>query len=278
MISSPGGFLLLSLLAATKPVPRPGPTPPPTVAGVVTTFTIGATAPVEKVKSAEARALVGQKAPVELRAMFAQDLTRLEVVSRDFVLPAGTVLLHKAGDRYYVIADPRSKTYVVMDAGVLMEALEGAAGVANSNYGGKVLHTDEKKMIAGLPARRSVLNVRYASSIPFENDRILVQRVAAVEVWHTPELPAGAALEHLFLKFREDGTGAIRKELTREVGFPLEIDFAVRNEGAKGDAVQPGSFHLEVKQVAQEKKLNSSLFTLPPPGYAEVKKNPFAGK
>jgi len=37
------------------------------------------------------------------------------VLSTDFVLPAGTLVMHKAGDRYYVIADPKEKTYLVMD-------------------------------------------------------------------------------------------------------------------------------------------------------------------
>ncbi len=67
----------------------------------------------------EAQAMVGAlKAPTSVVSRFylAQDLSRQEIVSTDFVLPAGTVLLHRAGDRAYVVADPGTKTYAVMDA------------------------------------------------------------------------------------------------------------------------------------------------------------------
>ena len=101
----------------------------------------------------------GSKAPTSVVSTFylAQDLSRQEILSTDFVLPAGTVLLHRAGDKAYVVADPRTKTYAVMDAETLLAALEGGAGIVNSQYAAKVVHTDERKTIAGAgrPARAS---------------------------------------------------------------------------------------------------------------------------
>ena len=41
-------------------------------------------------------------------------------------------LLHKAGDRFYVLADPKAQTYVIMDAADLLTALEGGQGIVNT--------------------------------------------------------------------------------------------------------------------------------------------------
>jgi len=39
--------------------------------------------------------------------------------------------------------------------------------------------------------------------------------------------------------------------------------------------IQPGSFHFLVSDVKLEKKLDAALFTLPPPGYHKLEKNPY---
>src|SRR5687767_7481165 len=127
---------------------------PADVPGYIATVTIealardlrptGATSP-------EAQAMLGAlKTPTSLVSRFylAQDLSRQEIISTDFALPAGTIVLHRAGDKAYVVADPAAKTYAIMDAEALLSALEGGAGIVDSQYTARVAHTDDKKVIA----------------------------------------------------------------------------------------------------------------------------------
>lgn len=268
--------------------PRPGIAalePPPDVPGYIATVQVeaiardlkptGATAP-------EAQAMLGTlKAPTSVVSTFylAQDLSRQEIVSTDFVLPAGTVLLHRAGDKAYVVADPSTKTYAVMDAEALLAALEGGAGILNSQYAAKVLHTDDRKMIAGLQARKSVVTVTYVTSMPLENDRILVQQKNDIEIWHTPGLSSAGAMDHFFFKFQRDKTGEVRKTLAQDIGFPLEVKLVVTQAGTgpKAGTVQPGSLHATVTELKKEAKLDSTLFRIPPAGYRRVERLPFFG-
>jgi len=262
-------------IAAAQPIPE-------TVAGYVVTADIQAIAPELQASARatpEARAMAGALrniSKLQSRFSMAQDLSRQEIVSTDFVLPAGSLVMHKAGDRFYVIADPKSQSYVVMDAGDLFKALEGGAGIVNTAYDAKVVHTFERKDIAGFPSRKSIVTVTYAASIPLENERIMVQQQNDIEIWHTSHLVSSAALEHLFFKFQQDRTGAVRKIVSADIGFPMEIHFVVTQQGAKkGTPPQAGSFHMVVTEVKQEKKLASSLFAIPPPGYRKLDKNPY---
>jgi hypothetical protein len=133
--------LAASVTLAQSPSPTPRTTlggalePPPEVAGYVVSVKIDAVARELKptgTTAPEAEAMLGTlKAPTAILSTFylAQDLSRQEIGSTDFFLPAGTVILHRAGDKAYVIADPTTKTYAVMDAGTLLGALEGGAGI-----------------------------------------------------------------------------------------------------------------------------------------------------
>jgi len=198
-------------------------------------------------------------------------------VSTDFILPAGTFLLHQAGERFYAIADPRAKTYLVMDSEALLSALEGAAGIVDTQYQARVRHTDEKRAIAGYDCRKSIVTVTYARSIPFENDRVLVNRKNDVEVWHTEKLVSSAALDHLFFKFQRDKTGEVKKAVAPQIGFPMEVRFVVtQGEGTrKAPTVQPGSFEMKISEVKKEADLDSELFRIPPAGYRQTEKNPY---
>jgi hypothetical protein len=272
-----------------KPMERPGaptgtpPTPPPTVAGYIVTMKITALAPELKGSSKaapEAQVLMGalrNVSSLESRVYLTPDLSRQEILSTDFVLPAGTVVLHKAGDKFYVIADPKAKTYHVMDSAQLLSALEGGAGIVNSAYDASVRHTEEKKVIAGLNCRKSIVTVSYASTIPLENDRILVQQKNEIEVWHTSALVSSAAMDHLFFKFQKDKTGVVQKTLAQEIGFPMEVNFVITQAGAgkKTQEAQPGSFHMLVSDVKQEKKLDSGLFFIPPPEFRRLERSPY---
>jgi hypothetical protein len=255
---------------------------PEFIEGYVLTAEIEAIAPEMKSSSKaapEAQLLAGALrgvAKLQSRFTMAQDISRQEILSPDFVVPAGTLALHKAGDRFYVLADPQAKTYVVMDAADLFTALEGGAGIVNTAYEAKVVHGSERRTIAGYPAKRSVVTVTYASSIPFENDRMLVQQQNEIEIWHTAHLVSGVALDHLFFKFQQDRTGACRKVIAAEIGFPLEIRFVITPQGAKkGTAPQPGSFQMRVTDVKVEKKLDTRLFDIPPGGYRKLEKSPY---
>ena len=268
--------------------PRPGVPalePPPQVPGYIVTVEVQGIARDLKATAAaapEAQTMLGAlKATTSVVSTFylAQDLSRQEIVSTDFVLPAGTVLLHRAGDRAYVVADPGTKTYAVMDAETLLAALEGGAGIVDSQYTARVLHTDDRKMIAGLQARKSVVTVSYVTSMPLENDRILVQQTNDIEIWHTSGLSSAAAMDHFFFKFQRDKTGEVRKTLAADIGFPLEVKMVVTQAGTgpKARTVQPGSVHATVTALKKEPKLDSTLFRIPPAGYRRVERLPFFG-
>lgn len=270
------------LVCAALAAPAMAQTRPEVVPGYVITADIEALAPELKASgkaAPEAQALMGSlKTAAKLQSRFslAQDLSRQEILSTDFLLPAGAVVLHKAGDRFYVIADDKAKTYVIMDAADLLTALEGGAGIVNSQYQAKVEHTSERKEIAGYPSKKSVLTVTYVAEIPFENDRVLVQQQNDIEIWHTAHLISAAALDHFFFKFQQDKTGLCRKVVSQEIGFPMDIRFVVTQQGGKkAGQVQPGSFHYAVSDVKQEKKLEASLFTTPPTGYKKLERNPY---
>ncbi len=271
----------------TLPTPPPPkiPTPPPVlVEGYIVTAEIRALAPELKTSAkapGEAEALASrlrQQAQLVSRFTLAQDLSRQEIVSTDFILPAGTLILHKAGDRFYAIADPKAQTYLVMDAEGLLTALEGGAGIVNTRYEAKVLHTAEKKTVAGYLCKKSIVTVTYASTIPFENTTVLVQQKNDIEVWHTSNLVSAAALDHFFFKFQRDKTGTVQKTLAEEIGFPMEVNLVVtqgEGTGKKAAAAQPGSFHFVVTDVKVDKKLNGELFRIPPAGYRRIEKNPY---
>jgi hypothetical protein len=271
--------------------PRPGgilgaaPEVPADVPGYAVTVQVEAIARELKPVAAtapEAQEMLGAlKAPTAVVSRFylAQDLSRQEIVSTDFVLPAGTLLLHRAGDKAYVVADPGTKTYAVMDAEALLSALEGGAGIVNSQYSAKVLHTDDRKVIAGLPARKSIVTVSYVTSLPLENDRILVQQKNDIEIWHTSGLSSAAAMDHFFFKFQRDKTGEVRRAIAADIGFPLEVKFVVTQAGTgpKAGTIQPGSLHATVTELKKEPKLEASLFRIPPAGYRRVDRLPFFG-
>ena len=268
--------------------PRPGPAPaavPLDVPGYVATVTVealardlrptGATAP-------EAQAMLGKlKAPTSLVSRFylAQDLSRQEIVSTDFILPAGTIVLHRAGDKAYVVADPPSKTWALMDAETLLDALEGGAGIVDSQYSAKVLHTDERRTIAGFPARKSIVTVNYVTAMPLENDKVLVQQKNDIEVWHTSGLSSAAAMDHFFFKFQRDKTGEVRRAMAQEIGFPLEVKMVVTQAGTgpRAGTAQPGSLRAIVTDLKKESKLDASLLRIPPAGYRRVDRLPFFG-
>ena len=256
----------------------PGPVAPLTVPGYVATFEVRATAPgLETSPGAapEAQVLTSRLkgvSSVVSRVWLAQDLSRQEIVSTDSVLPAGTLVMHKAGDKFYVIADPKAQTYVVMDSQALLEALEGSGGVVNTQYEARVQHTDQKKIIAGVSCRRSVVVVTYVSSIPLENDRVSVQQKNEIEVWHTSELVSSAALDHFFFKFQQDKTGVVQKVVSSEIGFPMEVNMVVtQGTGKKSGA--PGALHMAVTEVGRASRLDASLFNIPPAGYRRTDKN-----
>jgi hypothetical protein len=254
--------------------------PPLEVAGLVATVEVRALAPdLDEGRTAETTALArALETPTTLvtRAWLAQDLSRQEVVSSSALLPAGTLLLHKAGDRAYVLADPRQRTYAVMDGEALLDVVEGTAGVVDTQYEARVRHTDEKRDIAGYPARKSIVTVSYVSAVPFETSEVKVQRKADIEVWHTYGVVSMAAVDHLFFKFQRDKTGAVRDAVAREIGFPLEVKMVVTQGSGPKAAVQPGSVHVLVKELRKDAKLDADLFRIPPAGYRRVERLPFA--
>ena len=285
---------LAASASAQSPAPstsasaRPGltvPEVPVDVPGYIATVTIEALARDLRPATAsapEAQAMLGAlKAPTSLVSRFylAQDLSRQEIVSTDFALPAGTVILHRAGDKAYVVADPATKTYAVMDAEALLSALEGGAGIVDSQYTAKVLHTDEKRVIAGLNARKSIVTVNYVTSMPLENDRILVQQKNDIEVWHTSGLSSAAAMDHFFFKFQRDKTGEVRRAMAQEIGFPLDVRMVVTQDGKgpKAGTAQPGSLHATVTDLRKDAKLDAGLLRIPPAGYRRVDRLPFFG-
>jgi hypothetical protein len=226
----------------------------------------------------EAQAFLGQlrdKAHLQTRISLAQDLSRQEVLSTDFILPAGTLILHEAGAKFYAIADPKTQTYTVLDAEGIMRALEGGIGITNSEYTAKVTHTTEKKMIGGASCRKSLVHVSYVSAIPFENDKLLVQQTNEIEVWHTPEYVSNVLLDHFFFKFQRDRTGAVQKVVSAELGFPMELSMSI-TQGSGSKATPAGALKITLTDLHAEKHLESALFQIPPAGYRKVERSPFA--
>jgi hypothetical protein len=283
-------FALAVPAAAQIATPRPPgatphPKPPLTVEGYVATVEVKALAPeLKRSRKAapEAQVVIQQlKETTRLASRFslAKDFSRQEVLSTDFVLPAGTLLLHKGGDRFYVIADPKAKTYHVMDSEQLLNALEGGAGILNTEYQAKVTHSPEKKDILGFRCRKSTVTVTYASSIPFENDRVIVQQNNDIEVWHTADLVSNVVMDHFFFRFQKDKTGTVKRVLEAELGFPMEVSFVVTQAGAKKQtAPQPGSFQMRVTELRKEPKLEGTLFQIPPDGYRKLERSPYFAK
>jgi hypothetical protein len=266
--------------ASASPSAAPASPVPVTVPGYVVTLEIRATAPgmtPSPSGAPEAQVLASRlkgTSSLRSRVWLAQSLSRQEILSTDSVLPAGTLVMHKAGERMYVIADPQEKSYVVMDSQALLEALEGSAGVVNTQYEARVQHTDERKVIAGLPCRKSVVVVTYISSIPLENDHVSVQQRSDVSVWHTSALVSSAALDQLFFKFQQDRTGAVQKAVSSGIGFPMAVDFVVTQGAGRRNAVPAsGSLHMEVTEVRREPRLDAELFRIPPAGYRRTDKN-----
>jgi hypothetical protein len=255
-------------------------TPPPFVPGYVGQLDIEASLPVLKDGATgppEAQALLGRlrdKAKLSTTAYLTTSLSRLEVLSTDFLLPAGTVVLHEAGSRFHVIADPREKTYVVMDVEGILNALEGGIGIANSQYKAKVTHTADKRAIGAYTCRKSDLVVNYASAIPFENSMVYVQQTNNIEVWHTPQLVSSALVDHFFFKFERDKTHAVQKAVAQEIGFPMEMTMTIAPQGGR-NAGTTGTLSVKVSGLKEEKKLASDLFRIPPAGFRKLDRNPY---
>lgn len=272
---------LLSAAAPAAPVPTPAPR---YVEGYTVMAAIEALAPASKAAAptgGEAAALterLRQDTRLESRFTLTRDLSRQEILSTDFILPQGTLILHGSGDRFYAVADPRDKTYSVMDAATLLDAIEGGAGVVNAEYQATVRHTGERKTIAGIACRQSIVTVTYVSTIPFENSSVMVQQKNDIDIWHTSTLVSSAALDHLFFKFQKDRTGTVQKALSAEIGFPMEVSLVVtpaEGAGKKGAAVQPGSLHFLVTEVKVDKKLDAAVLQIPPAGYRKLGRSPF---
>lgn len=274
-------FALVAAQGSPEP-PRLEQAPPKPVQAYSVTMEIEATAPQMKASAQaapEAQAVMGMlKGVTKLTSRFllTLDTSRQEILSTDFPLPAGSLIFHKAGEQLYAIADPRTKTYAVMNSAKLLNALEGGAGIENNQYQVKVQHTPEKKTIAGFACRKSVATVTYVSSIPLENDRVLVQQKNDIVIWHTSQLVSTAGMDHLFFKFQRDKTGECRRVLAAEIGFPLEVSFTVTGPaGARAATPQAGSFHMLVTE-AKTVKVDPDTFHIPPVGYTKVDRNPFA--
>ncbi len=284
-------FAASAALGQSPSAPRLGPPASPSapteVRGYVATLEVKALAPAlasAPAAAPEAKAVLGKlKAPSALvtRVYLADNLSRQEIVSEDFVLPAGTIVLHRAGDKAYVIADPKTKTYAVMDAEPLLDALEGGIGIEDSQFTAKVQHTEQKRVIAGQNCRKSILTVSYVSSVPVETSRVLVQQKNDVEIWHTSGLTSSAAFEHFFFKFQRDKTGAVRRTVAQEIGFPMEVKMVVTaaaaGQRAAAPAPQAGSLHALVREIKKEDELDASLFRIPPQDYTRVDRMPFFG-
>lgn len=268
--------LALGALAEAQVAP-----PPKTVEAYQAALEVSALAPAGKAgpgAAPEAEALVGtlrSATKVTARALLSQGFSRIEITSTDFVLPAGTIVMHEAGQRHYVIADPKAKTYVVMDADALLNAIEGGAGVVNTQYQARTRHAHEEREIAGFKCFKSILEVTYGSTIPFESSSIVVQQKNNIEIWHTPSTVAAAALDHLFFKFRQDRTGEVQKVVASDIGFPLEISFVVTPAQAEAKATpQPGSFALRVTEL-KAGRVEPAVFQMPPAGFRRLERNPY---
>lgn len=281
--------------AARGQAPTPAPTPrkrkplppsltggPPRVEADVVTVEIEATARETRAEaaggSAEAAWLIEKlRDAVRLSSRFtlSDEVSIQEILSTDFLLPAGTKVYHKRGDDQFLLADPQQKTYYPMGIPSLMAALEGGAGIVNSQYEARVEHSQEKQKLVGLECRRSTVNISYASAVPLENDQVFIQRRVAMTVWHTFEIPGSAFVEHVFFQYQSDAAKRVRNTLLSELGFPMQIDFVLSREGAKGRKEEPGSLRLRVTEAQVQVALEPELFKLPPAGFRRLDRNPY---
>jgi hypothetical protein len=251
------------------------------VAGYVGTAEITALAPAgaSSTRAPETETLLGKlgsSAKVTLHVQLAKSFSRFEILSDGFILPRGTLVLHEAGARHYVIADPKAKTFVIMDAGKLVGALEGSLGVVNTEYQARARHTHEIKQIAGIPCHKAIVEVTYASSIPFESDKIVVAQKNAIEIWHAPPAVPTAALEHLLFKYQQDRTGQLKRVLSQDIGFPMEVRCIVTPAATDArQTPQAGSFEMKVTVINIDRNLDPELFRLPPAGYRQLERNPY---
>jgi hypothetical protein len=254
----------------------------PPVQGYVGTFEIDASMPsLEAGSSAppEAQALLGRlkdKSQLKTRLYLSGALSHQEVVSTDFVLPEGTVILHEGGAKYYVLADPKEKTYVIMDAEGLMNALEGGLGIVDAEYQASVEHTSQKKQVGDFSCRKSVVTVKYVSAIPLENEKVYVQQANDIEVWHTFDLVGASMLDQFFFKFERDKTRTVQKLAATELGFPLEMTMVIAGPAAgRKTSSTGGTVHMSVGELRVEKRLDPELFRIPPAGYKRLDRNPY---
>lgn len=275
--------------STTPPSPKPRPSLPPSIGrqpGMVDVYVVtaefDALAPVTNAKglTPEAQAILDKLRAIKhvsSRFYLVGNVLRQEILSDGFILPKGTVILHKAGDRYFAIVDDKAKTFLPVDAATVIAALEGGAGIENSQYDAKVTNTTEKRAIAGLPCRKSLIDVSYVSMVPFENEKIPVQGKNQIEIWHTAKLPSDAAQDQIFFNYNKDKTGRVRRAIATDIGFPMEVRFVVTQPGTKkAEGAQPGSFHMLVTDAKVE-KMHEDLFAIPPKGYSRLQKNPYFG-
>jgi hypothetical protein len=252
------------------------------VAGYVGVLDIEASLPALAADGAappEAQSILGRlkdKAQLKTKIYLSREILRQEVLSTDSVLPAGTVILHEAGARFYVVADPKEKTFIVTEADALLNALEGGLGIVNTEYQATIKHTLEKKPCGAFNCRKSVVTVKYASAIPFENDKIYVQQANDVEVWHTPDLVSSALLDQFFFKFDRDRTQTVQKLVKTELAFPMEMTLTIQPPPTAKKATTPGgTVRMVVSELRADKKLEAELFRLPPAGYKRLDRNPY---
>lgn len=281
--------------AARGQGPTPAPTPrkrkplpsgltggPPRVEADIVTVDIEATTtearPEAASGSGEAAWLIERlRNAVKLSSRFtlSDEVSIQEVLSTDFLLPEGSKVYHKRGEATFLLADPAAKTYYPMGTASLMAALEGGAGIVNSQYDARVEHSDEKQKLVGLECRRSTVRVSYASAVPLENDTVYVQRRVEMTVWHTHEIPSSAFVEHVFFQYQSDAAQRVKNTLLSELGFPMQLDFVLTREGAKGRKEEPGSFRLKVREAQVQVALDPELFKLPPAGFRRLDRNPY---
>lgn len=199
------------------------------------------------------------------------EFSRQEVVSTDFMLPAGTFVLHRAGTNAYVVGDPATRTFIETDANGLLEAIEGGAGIRPEGYAAQVAHSQETKTIAGKACRKSTVTVTYQTPIPFESGRVMMPHTNEIEVWHTTEIASPSALEPFFLKFRRAEAQSVERVLTKELGFPLEVRLtAIHGRGAK--RTPSGTIRMLVTELKTEANADPDLFRMPPRGYTKSDK------
>jgi hypothetical protein len=204
------------------------------------------------------------------------NVSRQEILSGTFVLPRGAAVLHKVGETTYTVTMPEpAKTYAVLDANTMLQAIEGGLGVDAKGFDVKIEHTAETKLVGGLKCKLSRVQVTWTSMVPFEHDRLPVPQQHDVEVWHTTELPAASAIEHIFLVYRRDATGNVIRRLAAELGFPMDVTLrTTQGKGAKARTA-PGALRLIVRDVDRDPRPDFTKLELPPPGHTKTESVPF---